>query len=89
VRELEHVIERALITSAGPVLNLADPLEVTPAEGMEEPIRELVAVEREHVLKVLQKTHWKIDGEDGAACLLGLHPSTLRFRLKKLGIERP
>jgi formate hydrogenlyase transcriptional activator len=46
-------------------------------------------MEREHILKVLQKTRWKIDGEGGAASILGLHPSTLRFRIKKLDIKRP
>jgi formate hydrogenlyase transcriptional activator len=89
VRELEHVIERAVITSPGPVLQLADPLEGESAEGKEEPLKELAAMEREHILKVLQKTRWKIDGKGGAAAVLGLRPSTLRFRLKKLGIERP
>jgi formate hydrogenlyase transcriptional activator len=89
VRELENVIERAVITSAGPVLRLADPFESEPPEGKEESLKRLMVVEREHILKVLQKTRWKIDGEGGAASLLGLHPSTLRFRIKKLGIERP
>jgi formate hydrogenlyase transcriptional activator len=88
VRELEHVIERAVITSTGPALRLADQLEQEAAEAREEPLRELAAMEREHMLKVLEKTHWKIDGEGGAASLLGLKPSTLRFRLKKLGIKR-
>jgi len=46
-------------------------------------------MEREHILKVLQRTRWKINGEGGAASLLGMNPSTLRFRIKKLGIERP
>ena len=89
VRELEHVIERAVITSAGPVLQLADRLEGEAVETKEEPLKELAAMEREHILKVLEKTRWKIDGEGGAAALLKLNPSTLRFRLKKLGIKRP
>jgi transcriptional regulator with GAF, ATPase, and Fis domain len=89
VRELEHVIERAVITSAGPVLRLADRFEGEPVEAKEDLLKDLVAVEREHILKVLQKTRWKIDGVGGAASLLGLHPSTLRFRIKKLGIHRP
>jgi formate hydrogenlyase transcriptional activator len=89
VRELEHVIERAVITSTGPVLQLADRLEGEAVEGKEEPLKELAAMERDHILKVLQKTRWKIDGEGGAAALLKLHPSSLRFRLKKLGIKRP
>jgi formate hydrogenlyase transcriptional activator len=82
------VIERAVITSAGPVLRLADRLEGEPVEAKEDLLKDLVAVEREHILKVLRKTRWKIDGVRGAASLLGLHPSTLRFRIKKLGIER-
>ena len=88
MRELEHVIERAVITSTGPVLRLADRLEYEAAVAREEPPNDLAAMEREHILKVLQKTRWKIEGEGGAASLLGIHPSTLRFRLKKLGIKR-
>ena len=89
VRELEHVIERAVITSSGPVLRYADRLEGKAAEVREEPLKALEAMDREHILKVLEKARWKINGDGGAASLLGLHPSTLRFRLKKLGIERP
>jgi len=89
VRELEHVIERAVITSTEPVLRLADQLENRPAESKEEHIIELADIERDHILKALRKSRWKIDGEGGAALLLGLHPSTLRFRLKKLNIKRP
>jgi transcriptional regulator of acetoin/glycerol metabolism len=89
VRELEHVIERAVITCTGPVLQLADRLEGEAVHAMEEPPRELAAMEREHILRVLQKTRWKINGPGGAAALLNIHPSTLRFRIRKLGIERP
>jgi formate hydrogenlyase transcriptional activator len=89
VRELEHVIERAVITNPGPVLRLAERLETEAVEAGEKSLKRLKAMEREHILKALQKTRWKIDGEGGAASLLGLHPSTLRFRIKKLGIERP
>ena len=49
----------------------------------------LQGVERQHILEVLAKTHWVIEGQRGAAVLLGLHPNTLRSRMKKLGIERP
>jgi len=101
VRELEHVIERAVITSPEPELRLADPLEYEPelrlvdplepepAKGEGEPPKEFEAVMREHILQVLRKTGWKIEGKGGAAALLGLNPSTLRFRIKKLGIQRP
>lgn len=89
VRELEHVIERAIINSTGTVLQLADWFESGSAEARKAPLKGIAAIEREHILRVLQETCWKINGEGGAASLLGLHPSTLRFRLKKLGIERP
>jgi formate hydrogenlyase transcriptional activator len=89
VRELEHVIETAVITSSGPMLRLGDPLERESVKAGGEPLKGLEAMEREHILKVLQKTRWKINGEGGAASLLGLHPSTLRFRIKKLNINRP
>ncbi len=89
VRELEHTIERAVITSPGPVLQLSDGLETQVLEERGDPLKGLEAIEREHILKVLGESGWKIDGRRGAASLLGLHPSTLRFRLKKLGIKRP
>jgi len=89
VRELEHIIERAVITSPGPVLRLVDRLEREALETGEELLKGLEGMERDHILKVLQKTGWKIEGEGGAASVLGLHPSTLRSRIKKLGIKRP
>jgi len=88
VRELEHVIERAAITSPGPDLVLADSLEKEAACASENSLKGLDEVEREHILRVLGETRWKIEGRDGAAAILGLHPSTLRFRIRKLGIER-
>jgi transcriptional regulator with GAF, ATPase, and Fis domain len=89
VRELEHVIERAVITSPGPVFRLVDQLEHESPKPAEGPIKGFEAMAREHILQVLQKTQWKIEGEYGAAAILGLNPSTLRFRIKKLGITRP
>jgi formate hydrogenlyase transcriptional activator len=89
VRELEHIVERAVITSTGPVLQLADRLEHEAVRTSEEQPDDLAAMERDHILKVLQKTRWKINGPGGAAALLKIHPSTLRFRINKLGIERP
>jgi formate hydrogenlyase transcriptional activator len=89
VRELEHVIERAVITTSGPVLQLADRLEpIRPAETAETSRKELAAVEKEHILRVLGDTGWRIEGQKGAAMILNLHPSTLRSRIKKLGIKR-
>ncbi len=88
VRELEHIIERAVITSQGSVLQLAEWLEHDSATTAEGRFDDLEAVERQHIIKVLEGTSWKIDGTGGAASVLKLHPSTLRFRIKKLGIRR-
>jgi formate hydrogenlyase transcriptional activator len=88
VRELQHVIERAVITSLGPVLRLADKLERGTADSGEGALKALSDMERDHIVKVLEKTSWKIEGEGGAASVLGLNPSTLRSRIKKLDIKR-
>ncbi len=88
VRELHHVIERAVITSPGPVLRLADRLERATADSGEGTIKALSEIERDHILKALERTGWKIAGEGGAASVLGLNPSTLRSRIKKLDIKR-
>ena len=88
VRELENVIERAVIISSGPSLLLAEPLEV-PAAGPELPADErLNRVERQHIVNVLDRTGWTIEGPRGAAAILGLNASTLRSRIKRLGIKR-
>jgi transcriptional regulator with GAF, ATPase, and Fis domain len=90
VRELENVIERAMITSQGPVLQLMDNLTVeTPLKAPPVPGETLQEMERNQILRVLKETHWRIEGNKGAALKLGLHPDTLRSRLKRLGIRRP
>ncbi len=90
VRELEHVIERGVIISTGRTFRLAEQLTSSKSVGAKDkPLKDLSSVEREHILRVLQKTGWRIDGKTGAAEILQLHPSTLRFRIKKLGIRRP
>ena len=96
VRELENVLERAVILSSGGRLEI-DPkvLEWTPAATAEAPRSgEEVAsggledVERSHILAVLRRTNWVIEGPRGAATVLDLHPNTLRSRLKRLGISK-
>ena len=90
VRELEHVIERGVIITPGTSLRMTDQLIPSlPGDSTGEPLKDLAAAEREHILRVLQETGWKIEGPSGAASILKLHPSTLRFRIKKLGIRRP
>jgi len=107
VRELENLIERSVILSSGPVLQLAGfgeaqgappaPEEpwVEPAAALAlgaptpgNPAKTLEEVEREHILATLQALWWRVEGPNGAAEALGLNPSTLRARMRKLGIRR-
>ena len=88
VRELESIIERAVILCPGPVLQLADKLEIS-SPTLSSAMRTLEDTERSQILKILTETKWRIEGKDGAAAILGIHPSTLRARLHKLEIVRP
>ena len=87
VRELESVIERAVITSPGEALQVLDRFE-TFRKPESQDVKGLADLERDHILQVLQKTAWRIEGENGAAVLLGINPSTLRARMRKYGIRR-
>jgi len=87
IRELRNVIERAVITSRGSALEVQLP-KFPGARGGEPPIVELEEVERRHILAILQRTGWRVRGENGAARFLGLKPTTLEARIKKLGILR-
>jgi formate hydrogenlyase transcriptional activator len=90
VRELQNVVERAVILSPGPVLRLAlDELpRRRPTEGSLARVRTLEEVEREHILRVLRETNGVIGGPQGAATRLGLRRTTLLYRMEKLGISR-
>ncbi|BEH09424.1 MULTISPECIES: sigma 54-interacting transcriptional regulator [Geobacter] len=90
VRELESVIERAVITSQGTVLQILDRFHTFSNGDMvaDQDVKQLVQMEHDHILQVLQKTGWRIEGKKGAALLLGLNPSTLRARMRKYGIQR-
>lgn len=88
IRELESIIERAVILCPGPVLQLADKLEISSLP-FQAGMNTLEEVERNQIVKTLSETRWRIEGKDGAAVILGLHPSTLRARMHKLGIVRP
>jgi formate hydrogenlyase transcriptional activator len=89
VRELENVLERAVIVSES-TLGLAEPLGHSPLDPLpaETPSLDLREVERAHVMRVLGLRSWRIEGKYGAAAALGLRPSTLRSRMRKLGISR-
>ena len=89
IRELESIIERAVILCPGPGLLLADNLNIPNTNPVHSKERTVKEMERQHILKVLSDTGWRIEGKKGAALILGLHPSTLRARMHKLGIVRP
>ena len=90
VRELESVIERAVITSQGSALQVLDRFDTfrKTEEPAGQDVKALVELEHDHILQVLQKTGWRIEGKNGAAVLLGLNASTLRARMRKYGIVR-
>ena len=83
VRELRNVIEHGVIVTSEDTLRVPMLLEADP--GMQ-PAETLASSEQEHILKVLEKTGWRIKGLRGAATLLGINPSTLYSRMHKLGI---
>jgi len=102
IRELQNVIERAVVLSRGSVLRLGRDLLPLSGEGAidDEKVvtsgghpsngesRSLGQLERAHILEVLSQTKWVIEGTNGAARILDLHPNTLRSRMKKLGLDR-
>ena len=93
IRELRNVLERAVITCSGSSLKLPDQLRSKVNNNstdtfIETEILSLAEVERRHILLALKKTDWQISGLKGAARILKMNPSTLRSRIKKLGLEK-
>lgn len=88
IRELENVIERSVILSAGHSLELGDWIPKSPTHSIITELESLQAFERKYIIHVLQKTTWRVSGEKGAAKILGMKPTTLESRMKKLGIKR-
>jgi transcriptional regulator with GAF, ATPase, and Fis domain len=95
VRELEHVIERAVLLCDGPELvigPLSPTCDATRAEApgsARAPAQDatwMASAERQRILRALEQTRFRISGPHGAALLLGVHPNTLRYRMAKLGI---
>jgi transcriptional regulator with GAF, ATPase, and Fis domain len=89
VRELENVVERAMIASSGDTLQLDQPAHFNRPGPMPSATDNLDDVQRSHIETVLQRCGWRINGMGNAAERLGVHPNTLRFRMKKLGIVGP
>ena len=81
---------RAIINTLGSELQLAEKLMTPLAEDLAQSQKvSLGEVERDYIVRILEERHWKIEGIDGAARILNLNPSTLRGRIRKLGIRRP
>jgi len=90
IRELQNLIERAVIRSAGDRLDVpvTEIDEGIGAPNISRAHRTLEEASRAHILAVLKETRWIVSGPRGAAQRLGINRSTLQFRMKKLGIER-
>ena len=86
IRELKNVVENAMIISTRKTLHINPPVD--PSLSVQKTIK-LADVERNHIKDVLNKTSWRVSGANGAAELLGLKPTTLQSRMKKLAIKRP
>lgn len=89
IRELENVIERAIIVNQGGQLRLGkwfldNSMDIIVSDNLST----LETVERDYIFKVLEKTNWKIRGKNGAAQILGMQPTTLESRMKKRSIKR-
>ena len=89
IRELENILERAVILSTGSTLEISHDVLTQPGlQAAFTPELALRDIERNHIQEVLRQTNWVIEGPRGAAVRLGLHPNTLRSRLKRLGLSR-
>ena len=88
IRELEHVIERAVILSEGSKLEPIEWLSPPGSKAGSGTPLTMEDMERQHIVDVLERTNWRVSGEKGAAKILDLNPTTLEARMKKLGIVR-
>jgi formate hydrogenlyase transcriptional activator len=91
IRELQNIIERAVILSKGPTLKvpLSDLRPRTAEKNHMDGATTLKEVERRHILAVLEQSGWIVSGPNGAAARLGIKRPTLQFRMQQLGISRP
>jgi formate hydrogenlyase transcriptional activator len=89
IRELQNVVERAVVLASGPIIQIDETMPRSEAAASESAVNTLEQMERNHILRVLNETKWVIHGRKGAAEILDINPSTLRSRMEKLGIKRP
>lgn len=90
IRELENVIERAVILNQGPILDISDQLELQPPDPTRSDRSSTTLKEQEQsmIRRALEECRWTIEGSHGAAARLDIPPSTLRDRMRKYGIEK-
>ena len=88
VREMQNVVERAVILASGPIVHVDDSMLQSDGAVQESAVDTLENMERNHIIRALNKTNWVIHGKKGAAESLGINSSTLRSRMDKLGIKR-
>jgi DNA-binding NtrC family response regulator len=86
VRELKRLIEQAMTISTNDPMKAHGPASAVDDRHVKVTLKE---VEKNHILAVLNSTGWRVSGKSGAAKILGLKPTTLEARMKKLGIKRP
>jgi transcriptional regulator with GAF, ATPase, and Fis domain len=89
IRQLENVIQRAVVLSRGTHFKLYSLEKARSGTGKPDTFATLVENERCHILEALKRSAWKIHGPGGAAAILAINPSTLSSRMRKLGIRRP
>ena len=88
VRELQNVVERAVVVSSGEVLSLSRPVEASRPDAFRG-TRTLAEAEREHIMQALRNADWVLGGPHGAAVRLGVKRTTLLYKMRRLGINRP
>ncbi len=89
IRELQNVIERAVVLSHGTVIEIDESVLGLNSRPEIQTQGTLEDVERNHILRVLEDTNWVVQGKGGAASVLGINPNTLRSRMQKLRIKKP
>ena len=88
IRELENLIERAVIIESGTTLQPGSWLPAENGKIDSEEFKTIDVMQRDYIIKVLEHTNWRVSGPNGAAVILGMKDKTLFARMKKLGIEK-
>jgi two-component system response regulator HydG len=91
IRELENFVARSVLITDGPVIKASDlsgNTVIDPSPGDQSKVKSMAQQEKDYIISVLNRSNWKLNGKGGAAEMLEMNASTLRSRMKKLGINR-